>query len=95
GTRVTVKEAMDYWQQVLIDRVKHPKLLRWMATNLLRAQLSTKLGDSAAIKEVVKIMNDPGQSNPRLDALKVAQIIGVQTILLGASNAYAIHEDME
>ncbi|KAH9311797.1 hypothetical protein KI387_026832, partial [Taxus chinensis] len=95
GTRITAKEAMEYWQQVLIDGVKDPTLLRWMATNLLRAQLSPRLGDTAAIDEVVKAMNDPSQSNPRLDTLKVAQIIGVQTVLLGASNAFAIHEDVE
>ncbi|KAH9307976.1 hypothetical protein KI387_035887, partial [Taxus chinensis] len=34
-------------------------------------------------------------STARLDTLKVAQIIGIQTILLGASNSFAIHEDME
>ncbi|KAH9314468.1 hypothetical protein KI387_023095, partial [Taxus chinensis] len=95
GTRITTKEAMEYWKKSLIDGVQDPKLLLWMATNFLRAQLSIRLGDTAAFDEVVKVMKDPIQSTTRVNTLKVSQSIGVQTVLLGANNSFVLHEDME
>ncbi|KAH9293567.1 hypothetical protein KI387_041231, partial [Taxus chinensis] len=95
GTRVTAKEALEFWQSTLIKGVKDPRLLGWMSTNLLQAQLSARLGDTAAVEEVVRVMGNPGQSTAHLDTLKVAQIIGVQMVLLGASNSFAIHEDID
>ncbi|KAH9316837.1 hypothetical protein KI387_018606, partial [Taxus chinensis] len=66
-----------------------------MSTNLPRARLSARLGDTVAIEEVVKVMGDLVQSTTQLDTLKVSQIIGVQTILLGASNFFSIHKDLD
>ena len=47
------------------------------------------------MEEVVKVRGDPRQSFACLDTLKVAQIIEVQIVLVGASNSFIIHEDME
>ncbi|KAH9329227.1 hypothetical protein KI387_001335, partial [Taxus chinensis] len=95
GTRIMAKEALKFWQSTLIKGVQDPRLFRWIYANLLQAQLSARLGDTADVEEVVRVMGDLGQSTARLDTLKVAQIIGVQTILLGASNSFAINEDID